>query len=250
MQTGFIGIGVTTDPNRVIESILRFTRPETVICYTDEQIAESYSFPCRVIPDPEPGHRLITDLMSGDLAAAVRGTLSSNKTLTTLKKACFVSELERIVLLETISGEKFFLAPVGVDEGWTLSQKISLVHKGREISRRFGLSDQVGIISGGRMSDIGRHPIVDRTLADAELVAKVTGASHYEIRLEDAIRDCGMILAPDGISGNLIFRTILFAGKGAAHGAPVVNISKIFVDTSRVNPDYSNALSLAASMLT
>ncbi len=249
MQSGFIGIGVASDPNRVIESILRFPYPESVICYTEEQIAEDYSFPCRIITGPEPGHQLIADLMSDRLAAAVRGTLSSHSTLAALKVACGVSELERIVLLETISRKKFFLAPVGVDEGWTPEQKISLVQKGREISRWFGLSDQVGIVSGGRMSDIGRHPVVDRTLADAELVAKVTGAFHYEIRLEDAIRECGMILAPDGISGNLIFRTILFAGNGAAHGAPVVNINKIFVDTSRVNPDYSNALILAASMI-
>jgi putative methanogen marker protein 4 len=249
MRTGLIGIGVASDPNRVIESILRFPDPGRIICYTDKQTVQEFSFPSRVIIDPEPGQRLISDLISGELAAAVRGTLSSHTTLSALKKACTVPEIERIVLLETVSGQKFFLAPVGVDEGWTLEQKISLVQKGREIARRFGLSDLVGIVSGGRLSDIGRHPVVDRTLADAELVAKITGASHYEIRLEDAIRECGLIIAPDGISGNLIFRTVLFAGKGAAHGAPVVNIAKIFVDTSRVNPDYSNALILAASMI-
>lgn len=249
MQTGLIGIGVASDPSRVIESVLRYPNSEKVICYTGEETAEGYSFPCRVKICPEPGLQLIADLMTGELDAAVRGTLSSHSTLTALKKACAVSELERIVLLETVSGLKFFLAPVGVDEGWTLEQKISLVQKGRELSRRFGLSGKVGILSGGRMSDIGRYHVVDRTLADAELVAKVTGASHYEIRLEDAIQECGLIIAPDGISGNLIFRSILFAGGGAAHGAPVVNISKIFVDTSRVNPDYSHALILAASLV-
>ncbi len=85
-------------------------------------------------------------------------------------------------------------------------------------------------------------------MADAELVARITGARHYEILIEDAIAECGLIIAPDGITGNLIFRTLLFVGKGASHGAPVVNIPGIFVDTSRVNPDYSNALNLAASM--
>ena len=250
MRTDWIGIGVASDPDRVIRSILQFPNPEQIICYTTKQIALEHSFPTRVIIDSEPGHRMIADLISGDLSAAVRGTLPSHTTLSVLKKGCDVSELERIVLLETGTGKKFFLAPVGVDEGWTLDQKISLIQRGRIIARRFGLSDLVGIISGGRLSDIGRHPVVDRTLADAELVAKITGASHFEIRLEDAIRDCGLIIAPDGISGNLIFRTLLFVGKGAAHGAPVVNIDKIFVDTSRVNPNYSNALILADSMIT
>jgi putative methanogen marker protein 4 len=249
MRNDLIGIGVASDPIRVIESILRFPNPEKIVSYTDRQTAREYSFPSRVIIDPEPSIRLIADLISGELAAAVRGTLSSRITLSALKKACMIPELERIVLLETESGNRFFLAPVGVDEGWTLEQKISLLQKGKILAQKFGLSDHAGIVSGGRLSDIGRHPSVDRTLADGELVSRITGATHYEIRLEDAIRDCGIIIAPDGISGNLIFRTVLFLGKGAAHGAPVVNIDKIFVDTSRVNPDYSNALILAASMI-
>lgn len=249
MSAGPIGIGIESDASRVIESILRFSDPSRIICYTDEKISSGFSFPCPVISDPDPDNRLVADLIAGKLAAAVRGTLTSNKTLHALKQACQVSELERIVLLETITGKKFFLAPVGVDEGWTIEQKISLVDKGRAIIRMFGMSEKIAILSGGRLGDIGRHEVVDRTLADAELVSRVTGATHYEIRLEDAIRECGLIIAPDGISGNLIFRSILFAGNGAAHGAPVVNIDKIFIDTSRVNPDYANALNLAASMI-
>ncbi|MDD1704009.1 MAG: phosphotransacetylase, partial [Methanoregula sp.] len=67
--------------------------------------------------------------------------------------------------------------------------------------------------------------------------------------IEDAIEDCGLIIAPDGISGNLVFRTLAFLGGGISHGAPVVNISKIFVDTSRASPNYTNALWRAAALL-
>jgi putative methanogen marker protein 4 len=191
---------------------------------------------------------MISDLKEGIIDAAVRGTLASNTTLLALKQACQVAELERIVLLETASGKKFFLAPVGVDEGWTVKQKLSLIEKGKKIAVSYGLSETVGILSGGRLGDVGRHAVVDQSLADAELLKTLTGGRHYEIRIEDAIKECGLIIAPDGISGNLIFRTILFIGNGASHGAPVVNINKIFVDTSRVNPDYTNALILASSM--
>ena len=243
-----IGIGIRTDPVRVAESISRYPHPDDIICYTDPESALLLPAHYHLVIDSNPGDRMITDLISGSLHAAVRGTLPSHETLRTLKTVCQVSELERIVLLETCSGKKFFLAPVGVDEGWTPAQKISLIEKGREMAIRFGLSDKVGILSGGRLSDTGRHQVVDRTLADAELVAKISGARHYEILIEDAIKECGLIIAPDGISGNLIFRTLLFAGNGAAHGAPVVNIGKIFVDTSRVNPDYSKALILAAAL--
>ncbi len=244
-----IGIGIASDPKRVADSILRFSHPEQVICYCHNEVADSLPSSLTIIPDIEPGRRMIADLMSGSLSAAVRGTLSSHETLTVLKKACGVGEIERIVLLQTSSGRKFFLAPVGIDEGWTVSQKISLIRKGRHILRRFGLSETVGVLSGGRLGDAGRHPAVDRTMADAELVAKLTGARHFEILIEDAIRECGLIIAPDGISGNLIFRTLLFAGNGVSHGAPVVNIERVFIDTSRVNPDYAQALILAASMI-
>jgi putative methanogen marker protein 4 len=249
MHQGSIGIGIDTCAERVIAGISHFSNPEKIICYTNPDYADSCSFPCPVITDDNPGLRMITDLASGAISAAVRGTLPSNTTLAALKSACNVPELERLVLLETPTGRQFFLGPVGVDEGWTVRQKLSLIQKGRDIAVRYGLSDKVGILSGGRLSDIGRHSIVDRTLGDAELLATLTGAIHFEILIEDAIKECGLIIAPDGISGNLIFRTLVFIGNGVSHGAPVLNINKIFIDTSRVNPDYKNALILASLMI-
>jgi predicted methyltransferase MtxX (methanogen marker protein 4) len=90
---------------------------------------------------------------------------------------------------------------------------------------------------------------VDRTIAEAERVALMTGAVHREILIEDAVGTSGMILAPDGIAGNLIFRTLVFLGGGSAYGAPVVNIDRIFVDTSRASPDYANALITASELV-
>ena len=187
--------------------------------------------------------------MAGRIDAAVRGTLPANTTLRALKKAEGVTHLERIALLETVNGKKFLLTPVGVDEGWTVPEKLELIKKGRQIAKKFGLLPKVGVLSGGRLGDIGRHSQVDASMAEAELVARLGEAEHCEILIEDAVETCGLIIAPDGISGNLIFRTLIFLGGGKSHGAPVVNISRIFVDTSRASPNYSNALLLAASLL-
>ncbi len=244
-----IGIGVERDPERVFNSISRYPDSDSIICYTDPCTAQANQFSWKTVIDENPGRRLISDLIKKELDAAVRGSLPAHETLSELKKASGISELQRIVLLESASGKQFFLAPVGIDEGWTISQKMSFIQSGQKIATAFGLSSNVGIISGGRLGDIGRHPQVDRTLGDAELLSKISGAKHYEILIEDAIQECGLIIAPDGISGNLIFRTLIFLGNGAAHGAPVVNIRPIFVDTSRVNPDYSNALILASRMI-
>ncbi|NYT05003.1 MAG: methanogenesis marker protein Mmp4/MtxX [Methanomicrobiales archaeon] len=176
------------------------------------------------------------------------GTLPANSTLAALKEAFAVERLERVALLETAAGKRFFLAPVGVDEGWTVFDKCSLIAGARRLAARFLPDTSVAVLSGGRLGDVGRHGQVDRSLADAELVARLTSADHAEILIEDAVSTHSIIIAPDGISGNLIFRTLVFLGNGSAHGAPVLNIDKIFVDTSRASIDYSNAIKLAAAL--
>jgi putative methanogen marker protein 4 len=246
-----IGIGVGSDAGKVIDSACRVSIPCEIICYLhpDAGKVPAGHRNIRILESDAPETALVADVMSGAIDAAVRGTLPANATLQVLKTAAGVTHLERVALLETAGGKKFFLAPVGIDEGWTVVEKLSLIKKGRLIARRFGLPDKVGILSGGRLGDVGRHAIVDRSIADAELIARLGDGVHCEILIEEAVASCGLVIAPDGISGNLIFRTLTFLGAGYAHGAPVVNIDKIFVDTSRASPDYTNALLLAASLL-
>ena len=247
-----IGIGIGDDGGKVLASAHAVAGRVHVICYCRPSAVDRNTVPAgQVTIDEhnEPEEALIADLMAGTIDAAVRGTLPSNSTLKELKRRTGADHLERIALLETAGGKKFLLAPVGVDEGWTVQEKLALIKKAKNIAQRFGLSQETGILSGGRFGDVGRHPQVDASMADAELVARLSGARHYEILIEDAIEECGIIIAPDGISGNLIFRTLIFLGGGHGHGAPVLNIDKIFVDTSRASPDYTNALLLAASLL-
>jgi putative methanogen marker protein 4 len=246
-----IGIGIEKDPDKVIASAISVSGPFETICYCRPGIADKKAANKNVhfFENPHPEQALVDDLVSGTIDAAVRGTLPSNTTLKALKEAMGVDHLERIALLETVYGKKFLLTPVGVDEGWTVAEKLELIKKGRIIAKKFGLPEKTGILSGGRLGDIGRHPQVDASMAEAELVARLGDATHCEILIEDAVDTCGLIIAPDGISGNLVFRTLTFLGGGHGHGAPVVNISRIFVDSSRASPNYSNALLLAASLL-
>jgi len=246
-----VGIGIADGAQKVVESATRVSGNFVTVCYCQPGTVDIKTFRnlVQVVEHPHPGQALIDDLMAGRIDAAVRGTLPANDTLRALKKAEGVDHLERIALLETVHGKKFLLAPVGVDEGWTVPEKLELIKKGRLIAEKFGLLKKVGVLSGGRLGDIGRHSQVDASMAEAELVARLGDAGHCEILIENAVEDCGLIIAPDGISGNLIFRTLVFLGGGLGHGAPVVNISRIFVDTSRASPNYSNALMLAAALL-
>jgi putative methanogen marker protein 4 len=243
-----IGIGVEGDTEKVISSVIESGVCDQVVLYCNHDIIDTRTGALTIHVSQNPGQDLVNDLMQGTIRAAVRGTLPANATLSALKMAAGVDHLERIALLETSGGKKFLLAPVGVDEGWSVAEKVTFVTKGREIAKKFGLSERVAILSGGRYGDVGRNSNVDRSMAEAELVARITGETHYQILVEDAISDAGVIIAPDGIAGNLMFRTLTFLGAGHGHGAPVVNIGRIFVDTSRASPDYRNAILLADSL--
>jgi putative methanogen marker protein 4 len=248
-MTRTVGIGIAGDIGKVIQSVQAVSPGVRVIGYCRPEIATAVADAIPVQQSETPEEALTRDLFSGVIDAAIRGTLPANATLKALKRAAKVDHLERIALLETASGKKFLLAPVGIDEGWTVAQKLELIKKGKIMARKFGLSEKAAILSGGRLGDVGRHPLVDQTIADAEHIARVSGAVHYEILIEDAIRNCGVIIAPDGISGNLIFRTLAFLGAGKGLGAPVVNIPRVFVDTSRASPDYQYAIHSAVSLL-
>ena len=243
-----VGLGAASPDEKIRATVRAVGREVDLTLFSCPGTAGSFGDAVRVVEAVHPEAALVEALAAGDIDAAVRGTLPASSTLAALKAAAGVDHLERIALLETADGHLFLLAPVGVDEGWTVADKVRFVEHGRQIARSFGLAGGVAVLSGGRLGDIGRHPAVDRTMADAELVARLTGAEHVEILIEEATRRYGVVIAPDGISGNLIFRTLAFLGAGAGHGAPVVNIDKIFVDTSRASPDYTNAIMLAKSL--
>lgn len=243
-----IGLGAASHGAKILSTIQAVGREVDLVLFSPPGTAGSFDDAVTVIEATKPEITLIEALYAGRIDAAVRGTLPASSTLKALKQAAGVDHLERIALLETAGGHLFLLAPVGVDEGWTIEEKVRFARTGRDIARKFGLPGGVAILSGGRLGDLGRHPTVDRTMADAELVARLTGAEHTEILIEEAAGKYGMVVAPDGISGNLIFRTLAFLGAGAGHGAPVVNIDRIFVDTSRASVDYINAVMLAKSL--
>lgn len=243
-----VGLGAASPDAKILSTARAVGREVDLILFSPPGTAGSFPDAVTVVESAEPQIALIEALYAGRIDAAVRGTLPASSTLKALKQAAGVDHLERIALLETADGHLFLLAPVGVDEGWTVEEKVRFARTGRDIARSFGLPEGVAVLSGGRLGDLGRHPVVDRTMADAELVARLTGAEHTEILIEEAVGRYGMVVAPDGISGNLIFRTLTFLGAGAGHGAPVVNIDRIFVDTSRASADYTNAIILAKSL--
>ncbi|AKG91182.1 putative phosphotransacetylase [Geoglobus ahangari] len=185
-------------------------------------------------------YRLVRD---GEVHAVVRGTARASKFLQIIRKEY---SPKRVAVLETADKRLFLLAPVGVDEGKTVKEKLELIEHARSVAERLGLEARVAVLAGGRYGDVGRSREVDESLAMAELTARLSGGENFEIRLEDAVSS-GIVIAPDGISGNLIFRSLCYLGAGREYGAVYCGLPFRIVDTSRSQSaeGFARAIALA-----
>jgi putative methanogen marker protein 4 len=248
-----IGLGIGEISEKIIRSAQTAGEYADVVLVGNEKDIKAIGTDLEIIHSNEAPKKLVELLLSGKIDGAVRGTLSATKTLSELKRSLKIKKLYRVALLETADGKPFFLAPVGIDEGNSIDDKVELVKRAAGHFSRLGVKMKVGILSGGRFEDKGRGETIDRTLEDARIVTQKLceigiEAKNYSILIEDAIEEANFILAPDGISGNLIFRTLVFLGGGYGHGAPVL-MDKVFVDTSRVGGHYSRAIILAGALV-
>lgn len=249
-----VGIGIAdgTASEAVILDIKGARRFADVVLIGDERELSATGTDLEIVHSDKPEVELVDQLAGRRIDAAVRGTLGATKTHRYLRSVLQVSRLERFALLTTADGTPFFLVPVGIDEGNSVADRVDLVSKSVNAIRRFGITEKVAVLSGGRFEDAGRSEIVDQSLADGEVVAERLcelgiDAKHYGILIEDAIRDANVIVAPDGITGNLIFRTLVFLGGGGGFGAPVL-ADLVFVDTSRAKVKFSDAIMLASAL--
>lgn len=176
----------------------------------------------------------LDDYLNKKSDAYIRGSLNASQIMKHIRK---YNIIYRTSLIE-INNHKFLLAPVGIDEGDSINEKIKLVEYASEFLEKIGKKPKIGILSGGRKQDRGRSPQIDKTIDNAEKLVSIIKnkylIKHYYILIEDAIDDeANIILAPDGICGNLIFRTLILVGSGESYGAITLGINQIFIDTSR-----------------
>ncbi|MBD3196189.1 MAG: methanogenesis marker protein Mmp4/MtxX, partial [Candidatus Lokiarchaeota archaeon] len=195
-----------------------------------------------LVPSEQPEITLFDYLSEFKINSIIRGSISSSKFLELVKKTFDTEEIYRLALLETSSGIQFFYGPVGIDECNDLASKIEFIDRAIKEMKNLNLEPNITILSGGRHSDVGRHERVDKTINEAENILE-----HYEnlnpnleifhrqILIEQAIeKESNLIIAPDGITGNLIYRTLVHLGSGNAYGAIYMGLDKILIDTSRV----------------
>jgi putative methanogen marker protein 4 len=214
--------------------------------------AQSLDF-AQVVTYTSPSE-LVLALKNGDVQAAVRGNFGSKPVINSIRKEFGITSIFRAAIMCLNDKDCFFLAPVGIDEGIFIEERFEFIKLIDPILQDLGVVPKIGIISGGRaMEDLGRSGVVDESLHAGEKLfskAKDTGydVTHYGVLIEEAYKEANVIIAPNGIVGNLLFRTLHLLGGCRSFGAPVLNLDKVFIDTSRSKKDYTDSIMLASAL--
>jgi len=241
-----IGIGIWNADAELIASLQSATE------YADLLLVGDPCCDCTLdyVTTKEPWKELVRLLAAGEIDGAVRGNLPAGRTMRALAEQ-FNVRVRRLALLE-LSGWAFLLGPVGIDEGEAMSDRLELLLGGARFLQGMGVVPQAAVLSGGRMEDMGRCERVDRSLAEGELIAARAQEAGLEAKhkgiLIESCRGDDIVIAPDGICGNLIFRTLLLLGKAQSYGAPVL-MDQIFVDSSRARGGFDGPVMLASAMV-
>jgi putative methanogen marker protein 4 len=207
-----------------------------------DDINSKYKSNIIIIKSETPEVDIFEHLLSKKINSVIRGSLSSSDFLKSLKRLVKPQMINRLALLETVDGHQFFYGPVGIDECNKVNEKIEFIENAIKQLKLLCIEPVISILSGGRKGDVGRNKDVDISIRNAEETVKEMKnrypslvISHDEILIENAVKNkANLIIAPNGISGNLIYRTLVHLGGGKAYGAIYMNLETVIIDTSRV----------------
>jgi len=266
-----IGLGDNEEHNiKILNASIEFLKEydATIFIFGNEnvieriknhKISDTETKKINFINSKEPEQEILNFLKNNMIDAIVRGCISSRKFLNNLKNSLGISEINRLALLETYDGYQFFYGPVGIDECNDVQNKIAFVKKAIKQLKYLEIEPKISVLSGGRIGDVGRDSQVDKSINFAEELIEYfknlypnLNINHDEILIENSIKNkSNVIIAPDGISGNLIYRTLVHLGGGKAYGAIYMDIESIVIDTSRVGniSEIFGALILALALV-
>jgi len=252
--SGSIGIGASdTDLDSWSKILEAFTDLKeqfaniSLSIYARKSLVRLDKLPARVVLKISdfPETDLLKDIKAGTIKGAVRGSLSSSYFLECVMKVFSATNIFRIALLESASGHPFWFAPVGINEGITFEARKQFVEQAITLFGKCQITPNIGVLSKGRAGDAKRGIFIRESLdSNQKLVEEIAHKypnitiAHDEILLENVLsKQRNFILAPDGVSGNLIYRTLVHLGQGKAYGA--VYCGEPFkkytiIDTSRV----------------
>jgi putative methanogen marker protein 4 len=176
-------------------------------------------------------------ILNSDIDAVVRGSLPASGVIKKVKKD--FPEISRATYVNG-NGHEFLLTPVGIDEGNTVDEKLNIAINCGEFLEKLEKDPKIAVLADGRKGDYGRSERISSSIDESEKLTQLIEENtnfevkNYYILIEQAIKDnCNVIIAPDGIIGNIIFRTLILVNSWPSCGAITFGINGIYIDTSR-----------------
>ena len=196
---------------------------------------------------------LVNAILDPEIDSVVRGSLPASGVIKQLK-----SRYPDISRATYVNGEyEFLLTPVGIDEGNTLEDKLKIAINCGNFLKKLSKTPKIAVLANGRKGDWGRSDEISTSIDESEKLTKLIKENtdykvkNYYILIEKAINDnCNIIIAPNGIIGNIIFRTLILLNSWPSYGAVTFGVDGIYVDTSRdqTTEGYLRSLTLAYNL--
>lgn len=217
MKTIAIGVGKNKNITKALEIFKNRYSIDTKLIQTDEELVKS--------------------ILDEDIDAVVRGSLPASGVIKEVKK--YFPEISRATFVHGDEHE-FLLTPVGIDEGATIEDKLKIAINCGEFLRKLNKEPKIAILADGRKGDYGRSEKISKSIDESEQLTQLIKENtdfevkNYYILIEQALNEnCNVIIAPDGIIGNIIFRTLILVNSWPSCGAVTFGINGIYIDTSR-----------------
>ena len=197
---------------------------------------------------------LVEALVDRRYDAVVRGTLPAHEVVPRLLERASVTSARRAALVHVGPEDAFLLAPVGIDEGDDAAARWQLLQDTAELARTLGSEASVAVMSKGRDEDAGRGAGIARSIRECHELRDRAVERGYEaecvgILLERAVGSANVVIAPDGVAGNLVFRSLHYVAGNESWGALAMGLlPHVYVDTSRGKDDFVGAVRFARAV--
>lgn len=214
----------------------------------------SHNFNCHLIEfilSNDLENELVNLFDNKDISIIIRGNLEASKLISLIKNKFNLPAVYRIACLLKENNHILLIAPVGIDEGKTINEKIVLINYGIKLLKKMKLKPKIAILKKEK------HLI---SLFFMKIIKYIKNQNNTQIKkysnkdIKNAYKYSNYILFQNGITGNLIFRTLSHICNFDGYGAPmyfcgIKKMNKLFIDTSRSLNHYVNAIKFAAFLM-
>ncbi|MCD4785301.1 MAG: hypothetical protein K8T10_15900 [Candidatus Eremiobacteraeota bacterium] len=147
---------------------------------------------------------LVNLVKDGKVEAIVKGNFQSDILLDEIQRLFNLEKVIRMALLK-IANEKgefyFYIGPDRITNEHSMEDRMKLIEKGTAFIRSWGGTPKVGVISAGHLGHLGKDPLVDQSMAEAEMLTSFyrdrINITNYYKKTSKAVKEgCNLIITP------------------------------------------------------